>query len=243
MSKREKFCHLSIDDVTKCFRYLSNHSNEVHTIFDEPFLGYLRYLHQRYHCRFTLYAYLQDGDFNLKDVPNKWKEEFVENSEWLKIGYHSVSRKPVGGGNIDSFETDYTKFEKAVKKFAGDIVLAKYLRLDFFQAEQEWIDFLRERGIKVLLSADDKRISYSLPEQENHILIEEGAINYHGMHYLRSDIRIERKSGMSRILQKSRNALPLVIFTHEWALGRKNRMILELFLMLLKKMKYKYICE
>ena len=38
---------------------------------------------------FTCYVYEQDGKYHINDFPAKYKEEFKNNTVWLKFGFHA----------------------------------------------------------------------------------------------------------------------------------------------------------
>ena len=91
--------------------------------------------------------------------------------------------------------------------------------------------YLKGKGVGTLLSADDERISYSLPRKIDSILQKEERISYHGMNYERTDIRIEKTVFPIADLIENRNDDKIIIFTHEWALA-KTENIVKLYLTL-----------
>jgi len=80
-----RYIHLSFDDVSLCFRNLS--SKNCTSLFDEPFFARLKQLHDEYGARFSLYTY----NSVLNTAPSTFKNEFADNSDWLKLGFHSDS--------------------------------------------------------------------------------------------------------------------------------------------------------
>ena len=69
------FMHISFDDVANCFKNLKNKSYD--SLFDEPFFGWLRTLHNEYGAKFSLYAYYSD----LRGVPSTYAAEFADASD------------------------------------------------------------------------------------------------------------------------------------------------------------------
>ena len=240
-----KCCHVSIDDVFSCFNNIIDNANKWSTIFNDPFLGYLQKLHKKYGCCFTLYAYKQRGGVDISLMPQIYRTEFQTNSTWLKIGFHGI--QPVQTAprdlSVEIFKTNYYAFKSSVIDFAGVESLASVLRLDFFYATQEIVRFLRNEGVTVLLAADDERISYGLPAAENELLLKHHYLEYNGMNYLSTNVRIEKIIVPPISLFNNIYENPLVVFTHEWILGRVNRWKLEWLLWLLKKLHYKQICQ
>ena len=90
------------------------------------------------------------------------------------------------------------------------------IRLHFFHATQEEVDYLYSKGITTLLAADDERISYSLSEQENSELLHEEYFQKNGMTYISTDHRCERDNAILGLIRNARDE-EVVIFTHEWA--------------------------
>lgn len=109
---------------------------------------------------------------------------------------------------------------------------SKTLRLHYFYASQEMVDFLKTKGVTTLLAADDsQRISYSLSSKRNRQLIAQDELSVDGMDYLRTDIRVERDC-VSYQLFKHCFDKELVVFTHEWALYSSRRKWMKLGILL-----------
>lgn len=192
-------------------------SSKYNSIFDHPFLGELKELHNSTGAKFTLFVYEQDGDYTISKFPDRFAEEFNQSADWLKIGYHamspSISRDSIemktvfipSFDRVDSILT--TKFKRAKSSI---------IRLHYFHATQEEVKHLRDKGISTLLAADDDRISYSLSESENSKLIKNETLEKNGMMYISTDHRVERDNTMMGLIKNAADD-EFVIFTHEWA--------------------------
>lgn len=103
---------------------------------------------------------------------------------------------------------------------------------------------MKSKGIKVLLSADDNRISYSLSPKDNSNIIKNGYILQNGLKYARTDIRVERDN-IFAFLFEHLNDDELIVFTHEWALySSKWKWIKEVSLIvILKLLNCKFIID
>ena len=86
-----KIAHVSFDDVYLCLKDLRDNANNYKSIFDQPFLGYLRTLHDSYGASFELYVYEKAVDWSIDQVPNKFEDEFKRSSNWLRWGFHATS--------------------------------------------------------------------------------------------------------------------------------------------------------
>lgn len=86
-----KKVHLSIDDVSICMKELTNDSSEYNSIFEQSFLKKLKVIHDFTDAKFTCYVYEQDGKYHINDFPVIYKDEFKNNSDWLKFGFHALN--------------------------------------------------------------------------------------------------------------------------------------------------------
>lgn len=214
--------HLSIDDVEMCLKELSCDSAKYTSVYDQPFFAYLKQMHDSYGAKFTLYVYLESGDWKIDDMPVRYRQELITNSNWLKFGFHSI--RPVFSqheiANIDSFSQAYRRVCDGIERFAGSESLTKILRLHYFFATRAECDYLKNKGVNTLLTADDpNRESYSIVPNHRR------SYGFKGINYLATDYRIENGSlsPWYDLYEHAENDT-LAIFTHEWALlNRVNR--------------------
>lgn len=206
--------HLSIDDVSISMKELTNDSIDYNTIFKEIFFKKLKVIHDWTDAKFTCYVYEQDGKYHINDFPVKYKEEIMNNSDWLKFGFHA--QNPTDSLSDDkSFSTAYNIVDSNLTyKMGGQ---SHVLRLHYYHASPQNVEYLKSKGVKVLLSADDNRISYSLSPKDNRILIKNGKFLKDGLTYVRTDIRVERDNIITFLFEHL-NDDELIVFTHEWAL-------------------------
>lgn len=243
--KTGRIAHVSIDDVTQCFQNLTKDSALYNSLFDEPFFSFLRELHDDYGCSFTCYIFEQDGDFDVSQIPNKYSDEFKRNSQWLKFGYHGLRPSSHIPNNVSykQFTESFLRLNRELSRFASDSSRAYVLRLDYFYATNGEVSFLKNHGVRTLLSADDNRRSYYLPYRNNERLLHINSIHYNGLKYLRTNIRIENTDVPYLNILKNRNRDTLVVFTHEWKLDKCSKYKLERTIKILKDQNYKFICE
>ena len=98
----EKFVHFSIDDCSAVFKDITENENEYDYLFEQSFFKYLRSLHKKYDAKVTLYCFYDFNNFCIKNCTTKFKKDFEENSDWLKIGYHAYDVNHIfdGGGGV-----------------------------------------------------------------------------------------------------------------------------------------------
>lgn len=124
-----KTYRLGVDDVIRCFENIYKNQNLYTSLFDDPFLKLFYDLHEQYGTYVHMHIYYQndDGSFNLSMFPDKYKNEFRENSHWLKFTFHSKSDKPNSPYKFSSYEQvmqEGRQVEKEIRRFAGSEVFS-----------------------------------------------------------------------------------------------------------------------
>lgn len=119
-----KTYRLGVDDVIRCFQNIYEHQNEYNSIFDDPFLNIYLELHQKYGTYVHMHIYYETDDkkFNLSMFPDKYKEEFKANSDWLKFTFHANADHPDSPYKDASYEQVMREgrlVEKEILRFAG----------------------------------------------------------------------------------------------------------------------------
>ena len=220
-----KLLHISIDDVMRAFQRCEE--RDYQSIYDVKFFRYLRVLHRMSGMKITLYTFEKEGDWSLEKVPNKYKSGFEDASEWLKFGFHAVSKDQAADNVLSEFEKAYDKYDTEVKRFAGQNSIAKILRLHYWFYPEEYIKVLRQNGISTLLVKEGQAVGSSeIQTWETNVRIENDTF----------------KSILYKIFHHSKEK-PLVIFTHEWALNRRNKIKLLIVVIMTRLLGYKFICE
>ena len=93
--------------------------------FDHFYLGGLKKIHEKYGFKVTLNCFYRNDHFGgeMKDVPDVWKQEFIDNSDWLKLSFHSYSEfpdRPYVDSSYEDFAKDYDLVRDEIIRFAGE---------------------------------------------------------------------------------------------------------------------------
>lgn len=213
-----KKAHISVDDATMIFQNIC--LNEYDSIFDNPILGKLKELHDQYGIRVTLYVYYELEEFSLADMSLDYRNEFEENADWLRIGFHSDTEEysDLQEASIGDFMKAYARTQEAIREFAGDASITKVLRLHYWYATSNMVDFLHTQGIEGLLCSDKKEPSYDLTIEEFEKLYtsRDGTCEKNEMTYYATDIRLENTENVEAVLEEHRKDRIIVVFTHAW---------------------------
>ena len=214
-----KTIHFSVDDTFGCFRYLSRISKEASSIWDSSTFSKAKAIHELYGLNVDFYCIYTDGKYTLDDFSDKFKEEFSENSKWMKFGFHAFD----GESNYNdafsvSFSEEYITTKRALERLVGKESMTDCIRLHFFSGNKDIVKVLKEKGITTLLCADDDRNSYGLSEESRKRLSYFGRYKdtETGMIFKPTHYRLE-KIGRAPSVQEL-EAIPgdkIEVFTHE----------------------------
>ncbi len=89
-----KYYRFSLDDNIWVFRDLAY--GRYHSIFDHPYLSFLREIHEEFHTKIQLNVYYETDEFCLAQMPDRYKEEWEENARWLRLSFHARANDPRG---------------------------------------------------------------------------------------------------------------------------------------------------
>ncbi|MBQ2890346.1 MAG: hypothetical protein IJE44_01710 [Clostridia bacterium] len=152
-----KKAYFFIDDVIWCLRDLAR--NKPASLFDVPFFKALKEAHDRYGVKTQLnlfyrtdYAYGYD-EFTLAEVPDTYKKEWEEASDWLKLSFHAKQEFPDYPHVNASYEDVKRVFEdthREVVRFAGEKTFAYGLVPHWLPVSKAGVKALRDCGVKLM---------------------------------------------------------------------------------------------
>ena len=122
----------TIDDTIYCLREI--HRNGYKSLFDDYFLGNLRKLHQKYGTKVALnlfyetsndrdYLTVEREHFDLSQFSDRYKSEWLDNADWLRLLFHAKREhpgEPYKDASADTLISDFVELEREVKRFAGE---------------------------------------------------------------------------------------------------------------------------
>ena len=147
-----KKVHISIDDCIKCFKELQEKKEQITSIFEVPFFEILYEFHKKYGLKVTLYCWSVKSGFKIASLTDKFREEFEANSSWLKFGFHaSAEFDYLSEGNLgrttEEFCNTVSDFEKSITRIAGEESLSSTLRLHYYTAAPDEMEYLKNLGV------------------------------------------------------------------------------------------------
>ncbi len=116
-------CNFYIDDHSFLFTDLAKERPK--SAFDHFYLKGLKAIHDKYGFKVTLNSFYHNDhhDFFLKDMPDIWKSEFIDNSDWLKFSFHAYSEfpdRPYVEATAEEFGRDWDLVKNEIIRFAGE---------------------------------------------------------------------------------------------------------------------------
>ena len=163
-----KKCYFFIDDVIWCLRDIARQKPD--SIFDQHFLGALKKAHDMYGLKVQLNLFYRTDfyygmdEFTLKDMPDTYKKEWEDNSDWLRFGFHSYQEfpdYPFVNADYDDVKKVFELITGEVKRFAGEGSFAKALLTHWLPVSKEGCKAIYDSGIKLMGTSYGSRDEYN----------------------------------------------------------------------------------
>jgi hypothetical protein len=142
----------SIDDNSFFLRDIAQ--KKYASLFDCFYLKNLRGLHSKYGTRFVLNIYYTTGDgFELPQFPDRYKGEWQDNSDWLKLAFHAYANEPARPyqyASASKLISDFDKVAEQIIRFAGEKTYSPPTVIHWGMVQQTALKPLYERGVRVL---------------------------------------------------------------------------------------------
>ena len=147
--KRYRF---AIDDNSFFLRDITQ--MQYPSLFDCFYLGMLRDLHARYGARFTLNIYYTTDDgWDLTQFPDRYRGEWEDNADWLKLAFHARANEPARpyeDAPVERLLADLDLVAGEIHRFAGNAAYSPPIVIHWGMTRPEAWTPLHERGARVL---------------------------------------------------------------------------------------------
>lgn len=156
---------ISVDDNILFLQDIAEHQNIYSSVFDNPYLAIYKKAHDLYGAKvhMNLYYEFTENDmqhysgkrryFNLTMMPDKYKSEFLANSDWLKFSFHARANlpdKPYETTSIARITEDIELVEREIERFAGREMISHATTLHWGASNENGVRALRQHGYKGL---------------------------------------------------------------------------------------------
>lgn len=142
----------SIDDNSFFLRDIAQ--KQYASLFDCFYLKMLRGLHTKYGVKFTVNIYYTTGDdFSLPQFPDRYKGEWRDNSDWMKLAFHAYANdpdRPYQEASPEKLAADFDLVAAEIRRFAGEEAYAPPTVIHWAMTPHSAFKPLAERGVRVL---------------------------------------------------------------------------------------------
>lgn len=133
--------------------------NKYNSLFDCFYLKRLRDLNQKFGTKFVLNLFYTDGleytsvdaeEFNLSQFPDKYKKEWEDNSDWLKLACNGYSNKPDRPYQFTAPQKliqDIKIIKEQILRFAGAKTYTPPVAIHWAMAQQSVMPELAKQGV------------------------------------------------------------------------------------------------
>jgi len=155
---------ISSDDNILFLQDLTANKDVYKSVFDNPYLAVYKKCHDLYGASANLnlfYEYSDSGTFsdssrpyfNLSMMTDKYKDEFIANSDWLTFSFHADAEfpdEPYKFTEPSVIREDFIKITREIIRFAGKEALADATTVHWGEATKESVGTLRSLGNRAL---------------------------------------------------------------------------------------------
>jgi len=142
----------SIDDNSFFLRDIAQQN--YGSLFDCFYLAGLRELHDKYGTRFVLNIYYTTADgFELPQFPDRYKGEWQDNSDWLKLAFHARANdpdRPYQYATSQKLIADLDLVAGEIQRFAGEQTYSAPTVIHWAMVQPTALKPLYERGVRAL---------------------------------------------------------------------------------------------
>lgn len=173
--KRYRF---SVDNVITALKDVALNVHTYNSVFENRFLGFWKEMNERYGTKVHFNVYYQTAGFDLTQMPEKYKSEWQENADWLRLSFHAFSDKPDApykNATYEEIKRDLLLVTREIERFAGKQVLSTFTTVHWAETPVEACVALRNCGIEGLVGYFTFRdgrpwVSYYLDEEKTRYL-------------------------------------------------------------------------
>ncbi len=131
--------------------------------FDHFYLKGLKEIHNRTGLKVTLNCFYHNDHFDcdMTQVPDIWKQEFIDNSDWLKMSFHSLGEFPDRlyiEASEEEFRRDYDMVYEQIVRIAGVETFIEPVVIHWGIISPACVKVLKEKGVRTYASAFRPRL-------------------------------------------------------------------------------------
>ena len=131
--------------------------------FDHFYLKGLKEIHERTGLKVTLNCFYHNDHFDcdMTQVPDIWKQEFIDNSDWMKLSFHASGEFPDRlyiEESEEVFARDYDMVHDEIVRIAGEESFTTPVVIHWAIISPGCVKALKDRGVKCYSNAFRPRL-------------------------------------------------------------------------------------
>lgn len=216
----KQFC-FTVDDNIRFLKELT--ASGCNSLFDHPYLRLFKQLHNEFNLKVQLNLFYKTDGFDLTMMTDRYKAEWAEHANWLKLSFHSEWENvaPYQNSGYDEVFAHCKAVQDEILRFAGADSLAKTTTIHYCLATKEGLCALFDNGVQGLLglygSPQAPRSSYQSSPDECKALRAGEVTHRYGIAYGAIDIVLNSfsKSGILTQLDGLWERQQIYVMIHE----------------------------
>ena len=162
------FC-FTVDDNIRFLKEITE--NAYNSIFEHPYLAMYKRLHEAFGLKVQLNLFYRCDGFDLSMMSDAYKDEWADNSDWLKMSFHSELEnvRPYETSGYDEVKNHCDSVHNEILRFAGKSSLATTTTVHYCVATERGLCALKDSGVTGLLGLfgndTSPRTSYGLSNE------------------------------------------------------------------------------
>jgi len=165
---------VSVDDNIRWLKDIATRQKPYASIFENPFLGFWREMHRKYGARVHFNIYYEMAEFNLSQMPDRYRREWQQNAGWIRLTFHARANnpdRPYIHSTGERIRDDYRLVTREIERFASKELLSDVTTIHWGEATPEVIAAIRAEGVRVLVGYFELRrelpaVSYDVSMQQ-----------------------------------------------------------------------------
>lgn len=160
LKNAENKYRLSLDDNIWSLQNIAKNQHIYKSVFEDPYFKIYKDVHDKYGTKVHMNIYYdcpEFGGFTLKDMPDKYKAEFIGNSDWFKLAFHAARNLPdriYANASYETVRDDMKKVYEETVRFAGEETLSRDVTtMHWGCATKYGVRALRTMGIRAVMSS------------------------------------------------------------------------------------------
>ena len=129
------------------------------SLFESPYLGFYKYLYEKYgnkvqiNCFYETDEFYKSDYFNLSLMPDKYKDEWIANSNWLRLAFHARKEFPdypyINASYVQVYN-DYTTIRDELIRFAGEETFSNDIVVHWTPMSRNGCRALKDCGVRMM---------------------------------------------------------------------------------------------